>query len=195
MAGSKLYFSAFTLETGNELWCTDGTPDGTHMVADVTPGESGSDLKPFGAIGGRLVFGTKASDDGCYDLWRTDGTAAGTERFYGRVVLANAPGDERNTPAVMNGVVYFNGSSDDQPGDQLWRSDATASDTYRLKSLNDSDADPNQFTVLGDSLYFVSVEFPTWTLWKSDGTAAGTVPAIGGSFGGIDGLRSVGGAL
>ncbi|MEO0461207.1 MAG: hypothetical protein AAF219_10215 [Myxococcota bacterium] len=36
--GDTLFFAAFERESGNELWKTDGTVDGTEQVADINPG-------------------------------------------------------------------------------------------------------------------------------------------------------------
>src|SRR5436190_23834149 len=40
MVNNRMLFSAFTPETGSELWRTDGSPDGTQLLKDVLPGES-----------------------------------------------------------------------------------------------------------------------------------------------------------
>jgi len=59
------------------VWVTDGTPAGTHQVADIYPG--GIALSPtlLGIIGTDLIFAEATSDD-TMQLFRTDGTAAGT---------------------------------------------------------------------------------------------------------------------
>src|SRR5687767_11085846 len=40
--GKRLYFSAWSPESGVELWATDGTAAGTVMIADIHPGALGS---------------------------------------------------------------------------------------------------------------------------------------------------------
>ncbi|MBZ0089128.1 MAG: hypothetical protein K8H90_01990, partial [Thermoanaerobaculia bacterium] len=86
--GSDLLFVASSPATGQELWRSDGTSEGTTLVADVRTGPASgivdrftgyhpaivTDLVPIGSI---ALF---AADDGVHgeELWRTDGTAAGT---------------------------------------------------------------------------------------------------------------------
>ena len=90
---SKLVFSAETSADGRELWVTDGTPEGTHLLVDINPdgssnpgsfyspteaGHVASTVADFGSLGdGRVLFG---ADDGTHgvELWTSDGTAEGT---------------------------------------------------------------------------------------------------------------------
>jgi ELWxxDGT repeat protein len=77
------YFVANHPDTGTELWRTDGTPEGTFLVKDITPGGASSftdyfqALPEFAAIGTTLFFAAKDDDHG-WELWQTDGTPAGT---------------------------------------------------------------------------------------------------------------------
>src|SRR5262245_22694382 len=75
--GGLAFFSAFTLETGRELWKSDGTEAGTVFVKDIHPGPLSSDLGEFTVVNGTLFF---FADDGVhgYELWKSDGTPAGT---------------------------------------------------------------------------------------------------------------------
>jgi ELWxxDGT repeat protein len=76
---------AFSLEDdhGREPWWSDGTPEGTHRIADLCPG-SCSSLGAFssfaGTYRGRAVL---RAGDGVSGIepWLTDGTAAGTWRL------------------------------------------------------------------------------------------------------------------
>lgn len=67
---------------GNELWITDGTPDGTRLVEDINrnvQGYANSVPSYFAALeGGRVVF---MADDGANgaEPWISDGTPEGTQ--------------------------------------------------------------------------------------------------------------------
>ena len=78
----ELYFPANDGIDGFELWKTDGTKDGTVLVKDIAPGAF--DGLPYGGvysfltpIGGELYFAANDGDHGS-ELWKTDGTDAGT---------------------------------------------------------------------------------------------------------------------
>ncbi len=82
----KLYFSANDGTNGSELWETGGTAAGTVLVKDINPGAAGSwplpnlFRSPFGYQSGtfdRLWFTATDGATG-FELWTTDGTAAGT---------------------------------------------------------------------------------------------------------------------
>lgn len=72
----ELYFSASTRDIGREIWKTDGTTAGTTLAVDVTPGPASTGPQSFLEFDGQLFFGAWGSND----LYRTDGTAAGTQR-------------------------------------------------------------------------------------------------------------------
>src|SRR5262249_32548119 len=80
--GALLFFPAHARSTRPGLWRSDGTEAGTVMVKDITPGSSygyGPGSRPYDltAVGGTLFF---TADDGVHghELWKSDGTEAGT---------------------------------------------------------------------------------------------------------------------
>jgi len=60
--GAHLVFSADDGNSGRELWTTDGTAEGTRLLADLWPGGGGSSPGGFGSGGffpledGRVLF-------------------------------------------------------------------------------------------------------------------------------------------
>ncbi len=76
----KIYFSAASAYFGQELWSTDLTTGNTVQVIDIYPGaSSGMDatVSYFTIFQGRLYFIARSLTSG-WELWSTDGTAAGT---------------------------------------------------------------------------------------------------------------------
>ena len=59
--GSTVFFGATNSATGRELWKSDGTTNGTDMVADVNWGNGSSHPAPLVGIGDQLLF---RADDG-----------------------------------------------------------------------------------------------------------------------------------
>ncbi|MDP6942614.1 MAG: hypothetical protein QF464_00565, partial [Myxococcota bacterium] len=81
--GDRLIFSAETEDEGREPWVSDGTANGTSLVADVAPGLLGnlpasSSPSDVVVIDGRAWM---ALDDGSSgrEPWVTDGTSKGTD--------------------------------------------------------------------------------------------------------------------
>lgn len=80
----KLYFTAQNGINGTEIWSTDGTVAGTTMLKDIYPGANSSILQQFDphltVFNNKLFF---VANDGVtgFELWSTDGTAAGTNLF------------------------------------------------------------------------------------------------------------------
>ena len=83
--GDQILFSAHDWDHGRQLWRTDGTESGTFQLQDIV--RSGSDANvllgsPDTIINGVAYF--TAGEYGMYpDLWRTDGTVAGTYEIPG----------------------------------------------------------------------------------------------------------------
>ncbi len=75
------YFMASSPATGRELWVSDGTSGGTHLVKDIVSGPDNADLDSIAIVGDVAFFTVSDQRSGRnFGLWRTDGTAAGTVR-------------------------------------------------------------------------------------------------------------------
>ena len=81
-----------------------------------------------------------------------------TPSFVGVKMIEIAPGSAASNPAYfteVNGIVYF--AATDSSGDrELWRTDGTASGTYRLRDINpgSSSSNPRDLISLNGELYF-----------------------------------------
>jgi ELWxxDGT repeat protein len=176
-----LYFTANDGVTGHELWKSDGTAAGTVMVKDINAGSSGSipnypDARYLANVGGTLYFSANDGASG-RELWKSDGTAAGTVL----VKDINAGSGSSNPYSFTNfGGMLFFGATDGASGRELWKSDGTMVGTVLVKDINagSGGADPRYFANVGGTLYFSANDGASgYELWKSDGTAAGTVLA------------------
>jgi ELWxxDGT repeat protein len=181
--GDTLYFSAKDGIHGNELWTSDGTEAGTVMVKDINPGPDKSNPSYLTAVGTTLFFG---ADDGIVgkELWKSDGTEGGTV-----MVKDIFPGYNIGGPNLMKpvGATLFFAHSDGIHGGELWKSDGTEAGTVMVKDINTGDTYGGSsvgsfntgYTAFGDFLYFNAYseysEPGQWEMWKTDGTAEGTV--------------------
>ena len=122
------------------------------------------------ALGENLLFG---ADDGVHgwELWASDGTAAGTQ-----LVVDICPGICSSFAegfVRMNGFVYFFARSDDSSLPDLWKTDGTREGTERVAFLFNQ---TNPLKVVGNTLYWTaySADYNLMWLYKSNGTQAGT---------------------
>jgi ELWxxDGT repeat protein len=177
VVGSRLFFVVGDETHGPELWTSDGTSAGTQRVKDLTPGDEGSFLSGLTASGSTLLFfryvpETHGSAER-YELWRSDGTEAGTVR-----VRALGAGASLSSLKALVGNTLFFVVSDPAHGTELWKSDGTEAGTVLVKDIypGPEGAYPYHLRAVGSHLFFTAAD-PSHgrELWRSDGTEAGTV--------------------
>lgn len=104
----RLFFVAQPDEEGDffsmELWVSDGTPEGTHLFADIRPGLAGSLPADLAVFEDLLYF---SADDGVHgrELWASDGTVGGTRLV--KDIQPGAPGSGVYGLRVANRKLYF----------------------------------------------------------------------------------------
>ena len=171
--GNTLYFIADDGVHGTELWRSDGTPVGTTLVIDQTPGPTGTTFGEMVAFGSGILFQCSTSATGL-ELFFTDGTVAGT-----RLVKDISPGatsSNQSRLVAFGGAVYFS-AREFVNGIELWRTDGTEVGTTLVKNVRPSDqsSEPQGLTVSGGQLFFSADDGTNGReLWVTDGTAAGT---------------------
>jgi ELWxxDGT repeat protein len=145
-----------------------------HLLTDVNPFGASSSPGSFVEVGAITFF---VANDGAHgnELWKTDGTEAGTV-----LVKDINPGPENSNPSNLinvNGTLFFS-ANDGTHGEELWRSDGTEAGTTLVKDINPGSdgSTPRHFTNVNGTLFFGAVDGTGGSqLWKSDGTEAGTV--------------------
>lgn len=171
LAAGKLFFIATVNSGSQSVWITKGTAASTKMVSPATG--------PLNSIGDIAAYNNNiyfSYNDGVhgYELWVSDGTAAGTVLF--KDIYAGSSGSNPRAFTVANNKLFF--MADDINGERrLYVSDGTSAGTTVIKnnyiSLFNGFTD---FAVLNKDIYFTS-DNGTGTgtgLWKSNGTLAGT---------------------
>jgi ELWxxDGT repeat protein len=143
-----------------------------YMVLDINP--KPLSLSPSGpvAIGSTTYFAAYDDVHG-RELWKSDGTAAGTV-----MVKDINPGSGSSYPRYLtnvNGTLFFVASDGTNPL-ELWKSDGSAAGTVPLASFSGINGHTiSDLTDVNGTLFFAASD-PRYgnELWKSDGTTAGT---------------------
>ncbi|MFN0031720.1 MAG: ELWxxDGT repeat protein [Flavobacteriales bacterium] len=175
----KLYFSKVVYDFSDviyELWVTDGTPLGTYAVYSISTllaleYEWAFELT---VLGDYVYFKGFAYDSG-YELWRSDGTIAGTDLFADL-----SPDIEFGTYPIeleaFNGHVYFIQPLED--GAAIWRTNGTLVGTqiWMTDLPNNGGTNYRDFQACGGHMYLQAYDQNAEdTFWRTDGSVGGTV--------------------
>ena len=104
------------------LWVTDGTGSGAERLLDDCAGQCNPSPYLVRGMGGLLYLFARTTGGGNFQLWRSDGSAAGTRAVGG---LSLAP----SALVAFGGKVHYLGYRDRSA--ELWASDGTAAGTRR----------------------------------------------------------------
>jgi len=144
-----VYFNADDDVHARELWYANGAT--TDLVKDIYPGGDTSYPTNFEALGSYLYFRAVDPTSGV-ELWRTDGTEAGTTLVKDINPTGNS---DIGNLYPHDSYLYFR-ADDGTTGFELWRTDGTAAGTQLVENLADGDysSSPDTGVSLGDFLYF-----------------------------------------
>lgn len=198
---NELYFLGNDSNNDWELWKTDGTSSGTIRVKDINPGttsgmDTGFNIDQYYIFNNEMYF---IADDGTngVEVWRTDGTDAGTQMLSDINTTGDAyqSGSSRPYFFEYNSELFFI-ADDGTNGIEIWKTDGSDAGTTMLKNINpggDGATGPG-FINSNGILMFGAEDFNSGIeLWKSDGTEAGTEEVLEinpGTSGGI-GYRKI----
>lgn len=192
VVGNRLFFEAYSGQGTNadaQVWSTDGTDAGTVQVGglhSVLSSDSYAKPELMAEISGKLVLPSSDASHGM-EMWVTDGMTAATG-----MLAEISSGTADSGPDLLCNLedrAYFT-AYDPVNGFALWRSEAVASGCTLVKPLSTSMPQASKrgygtFKMLGfyqNAFYFSSyiAELSETGLWKSDGTAEGTVKLVAG---------------
>lgn len=181
VVGTTLYFTAENGTNGRELWKTNGTSNGTVLVKDIFPGSTfnwPNSSTPYDLtnVNGTLFFTADNGTNG-RELWKSNGTAAGTVLV--KDIRPGAAGSLLDNLTDVNGTLFFV-ADDGTNGVALWKSNGTAAGTVLVRQI--TSAPLGQFVqpftlvnVNGTLSFTVDDGTSNLELWTSDGTTAGTI--------------------
>ena len=127
-------------------------------------------VRDLTAVGGTLFFTVDSPSSG-FELWKSDGTAAGTALV--KDIDEVPPGSHIAELTEAGGILFF--AAYDEAGGGLWKSDGTDAGTVLVK---DTGREPEglQLTEVGGALFFKTGDGVSGTqLWKTDATETGIV--------------------
>jgi len=170
--GDLAIFSADDGLHGRELWRSDGTAAGTVLLKDIFPGFLGSDPSSLVVCKDRVFFRAESPGIGT-ELWMTDGTTVGTHLITDWT--PGAGGSISHDPLIAVGDrVFFTASDPVSPQMVLGVTDGTERGTYVVWT--------GRAQLLGAAIGLVFFrDKQDDTLWRSNGTAAGTLQ-LGNTF-------------
>jgi ELWxxDGT repeat protein len=165
----KLFFVANNGTTGLEPWVSDGTLGGTSLLRDIWSGANSSfasGCPTCNAISlGPVVYFSASNGVGGSQLWRSDGTVAGTVNVY--------PDASASTLTAFGGDILFAGVPSGNSVAFLYRSDGTTVGTNRVTSSTYLAG--TEMTVVSGTAFFPADDGASGSeLWRSDGSAVGT---------------------
>lgn len=208
----NVMFTATTASQGTELWRSNGSPFGTVIVKDILPGSVSSNphnLQAGISVPVNVVYFAATTTAEGTELWKSDGTLGGTQLILDIVAGSGSSDPQGITPSFAGSSdgVYFSATTA-SGGRELWRSNGTAGTTFLVKDIEAGAGSSNpsnitqMFLVSNWIIVFTATTTSAGTeLWRSDGTAAGTVlvkdivagsgssnptSLIKGSVGGVD---------
>jgi ELWxxDGT repeat protein len=177
-AGETLFFAANDCLHGMELWKSDGTQEGTVMVADIYQGYESSWPEDLINADGTLYF-LATEDIYGRELWKSDGTLEGTSlvmdicpAWHGGVWVFLRDAEK------IGSTLYFM-AYNLEFGWEFWKSDGTAEGTNMVKDIYSGEygSYPTGFIEVNRMLFFNAasdLSSSVSALWKSDGTNEGT---------------------
>lgn len=158
--GDRVYFVANASAAGRELWVTDASPAGAHLLADLTPGPFSTTFGEIAGANGELYFTITDWDTSRRGLWRTQGPDSAPIQLRVSSLLPSKL-------AEAGGMVYF-ADSDSQTGSELWVTDGSVAGTRLVADLvpGPASSSPQIIRRAGGKIFVVTGDSSWWDLWS-----------------------------
>jgi trimeric autotransporter adhesin len=146
----KMFFAANDQVNNMKIFITDGTVGGT---SNVSPGNGPSlaSIQPYLTLGG-ILYGVFTEATAGDELWRSDGTSAGT--YLIKDIYPGWLGSSITNFTVIGSKMYFS-AKDLNTGKEPWSSDGTNSGTNIMADVHTTgSSDPSGFMKAGNFIYF-----------------------------------------
>ncbi len=159
---------------GHWLSKGDGTESGAKIITDFDEKRKGC-ISDFTILGDHLYFFAKNMNKSGYELWRSDGTEAGTILLkdvfsdncqWGVYGDFPAPGEHLWLLTPFRNSLYFTSMKEDCTW-ELLKTDGTKES---IEKIFDFEYEPRLLLASGDNLFIETDS----ELWRSDGTELGT---------------------
>ena len=173
VANSKLFFTAEDGSGDRELWVVSDSLS-ARQVKDIFPGNISSNPQYLRAVGVTVLF---TADDGIHgrELWQSSGSLASTSLAFD--VQPGAEGSDSVAIGDLSSGLYFLATTDrtaffshsGPPGEFTRRVDLSITGSTRGSY-------PRGLVVFDNQLFFWASDLTHgYELWKTDGSAAGTL--------------------
>ena len=176
LLGEKFIFRGYTTESGSELYITDGTAPGTHLLKELSVGAAGSFPADFIRYNNRIFFSAVTPELG-REIWSTDGTEAGTYLLK-EIATGSADANNANEFKFTSTSVFLYFVANTAPyGAELWKTDGTPAATALVEDIEPgpSGSFPNNLFGFGDQLFFTAANSSYGReCWRSNGSENGT---------------------
>ncbi len=185
--GDRVLFLTFgPALSGWDLWSSDGSPAGSALFARLSGEPGGGVSVPEGAgsprpmPGGLKLYVRNFTSDEVDELWESDGTASGTRRVLNLRRDAGesiCSGEADDLPRVVAGDFYF-AAATAATGCELWRVSNGVAAPFADLAAGGVGSSPRSFVRQGEwTLFVADLPGAPDSLWTTDGTPAGTLPA------------------
>lgn len=169
--GDRVVMSAGTSATGTELYVIDGADQAPKLLKDILPGASSGIWGAFiAATDTRAWF---MADDGVngFELWTTDGTAAGTNMVADLTTGALTTTIYDVAPLGDEAILH---THDFTNGHRILVTDGSPAGVKTLATLGLTDPLSGLFTAGDVTFFYTGNSNGVWKFWRTDGTVAGT---------------------